>query len=114
MAPVRFTSSVRCHAASGRDDAVAADDAGIVDEDVEPAEGGLRRIHDVDPGTLCGYVLVDIQGATAVAPYSLGQLRAAGIVNIGEDHRGAFLDKQFGLGRTLSSRRSRNDRDLAR
>jgi hypothetical protein len=70
--------------------------AGIRDQDVEPAVALLDLGDDLDPARLAGDILMQEAGDTAVLIDGRGDLRTSEIVDIGDDDQCAFARKQLG------------------
>ena len=82
-------------------------DAGVVDEDVEPAMAVEQARHRTDPGHLFAHVQPH-----PAAGQALGRGRAALLVDVADDHERPFGDEGLGDGLADASRRTRHQGHL--
>jgi hypothetical protein len=74
-------------------DRAADGDAGVVDQDVEPAEALFDLGDDGDPGVLVGDVVVQVEPADG-----RGDGPALVVLQVGDDDAGALAGQQLGAG----------------
>ena len=96
------------------DDALPRDRAGIVDQDVQPAELRQRRRDDLSIQACSLGRVVDPELRLAALPprQPLRPAPRRRRVDIGQHHRGALAHEQFGFGDALPARGPGDQRDL--
>ena len=94
-------------------DQLAAGDAGVVDQDVEPPVLLQHRVDHGGPLGLLGDVEVEVSGVAARVVDAVGDQLALGVEHIGEHDRCTFLREEPRLRLALSARAAGNQRHFA-